>query len=97
MVNLGASANWGTWGIHINGWSNQSGTPNFPEWAKPFQKNKWQERGVVIWDEQTQQITRCQAGQMLKVLQDLKAIDAWKQDGYVVGVPAYRIVLPSGR
>jgi hypothetical protein len=49
MVNLGASPNWGTWGIHINVWSNQSGTPNFPEWAKPFKKNNWQERGVVIW------------------------------------------------
>ena len=97
MVNLGASANWGTWGTHINVWSNQSGTPNFPEWAKPFQKNNWQERGVVIWDEKTQQITRCYAGQMLKVLQDLKATDVWKQDRYVVGVPAYRIVLPSGR
>jgi hypothetical protein len=97
MINLDASANWGTWGIHINVWSNQSGTPNFPEWAKPFQKNKWQERGVVIWDEKTQQITRCYAEQMLKVLQDLNATDVWKQDGYVVGVPAYRIVLPSGR
>jgi len=97
MVNLGASANWGTWGIHINVWSHQSGTPNFPEWAKLFQKNNWQERGVVIWDEKTQQITRCDAGQMLKVLQELKATDVWKQDGYVVGVPAYRIVLPSSR
>jgi len=97
MVNLGASANWGTWGIHINVWSNQSGTPNFPEWAKPLQKNDWQERGVVIWDEKAQQITRCDAGQMLNVLQDLKATDVWKQDGYAVGVPAYRIVLPSGR
>jgi hypothetical protein len=95
MVNLGASANWDTWGIHINVWSNQSGTPNFPEWAKPFQKNNWQERGVVIWDEKTQQITSCYAIQMLNVLQDLKATDVWKQDGYVVGVPAYRIVLPS--
>ena len=97
MVNLGASANWGTWGIHINVWSNQSGTPNFPEWAKPLQKNDWQARGVVIWDEKTRQITRCDAGQMLNVLQNLKAADVWKQDGYVVGVPAYRIVLPSGR
>jgi len=52
---------------------------------------------VVIWDEKTQQITRCYAGQMLKVLQDLKATDVWKQDGYAVGVHAYRIVLPSGR
>jgi len=65
MVNLGASANWGTWGIHINFWSNQSGTPNFPKWAKPFKKNNWQERGVVIWDEKTQQITRCYARQIL--------------------------------
>ena len=97
MVNLSASANWGTWGIHVNVWSNQSGTPNFPEWAKPFQETNWQERGVVIWDEKTQQITRCYAEQMLKVLQDLKATDVWKQDGYAVGVLAYRIVLPSGR
>jgi hypothetical protein len=34
---------------------------------------------------------------MLKILEDLKATNVWKQDGYVVGVPAYRIVLPSGR
>jgi hypothetical protein len=47
--------------------------------------------------EKTQQITRCYAGQILKVLQDLKTADVWKQDGYVVGIPAYRIVLPSGR
>jgi hypothetical protein len=97
MVNLGASANWGTWGIHINVWSTQSGAPNCPEWAKPLQKKDWQARGVVIWDEKTQQITRCYAGQMLNVLRDLKTTDSWKEDGYVVGVPAYRIVLPSGR
>jgi len=97
VINLGVSVNWGTWGIHINVWSNQSCTPSFLEWAKPFQKDNWQERGVVMRDEKIQQITRCYAGQMLKVLQDLKATDVWKQDGYVVGIPAYRIVLPSGR
>jgi hypothetical protein len=81
-----------TWGARINTgrFGSQGGCPS---WANRLQREKWEERGLVLWDHQAQQITQLSATQTLRILEYLRADDGWKQQGIIVGEPATRLVL----
>jgi hypothetical protein len=82
-----------TWGIKVNThrWSQQK--RDCPQWGKGFQREKWCEAGVVLWDQEQQQITRLHAGHALDILHHLQTTDGWRQEGITVGEPAVRIKL----
>jgi hypothetical protein len=74
------------WGAKVNtGW--QRNTGDCPVWARPVQREKWGEQGVVIWDHGIQQITRLTATQALWILDQLRTRTDWKQHGVIVGEP----------
>jgi hypothetical protein len=80
-----------TWGARINTgrFGSQGGCPS---WANRLQREKWEERGLVLWDHQAQQITQLSATQTLRILEYLRADDGWKQQGIIVGEPVTRLV-----
>jgi hypothetical protein len=81
------------WGIKVNTHRSGQQKRDCPPWANGFQREKWGEAGVVIWDHDQQQITRLHAGHALDILQLLRTTDDWRQEGIIVGEPAVRIKL----
>ena len=83
-----------SWGVKINtSW--QRGMGDWPAWARPVQREKWGEQGIVIWNHETQQITKLRATQALWVLDQLRTRTDWKQHGMIVGEPATQISLDN--
>lgn len=83
-----------SWGAKVNiGW--QRKIENCPTWAHPAQREKWTESGVIIWDHETQQITKLKATQALWVLDQLRTRTDWKQHGMIIGEPATQISLDN--
>jgi hypothetical protein len=82
------------WGVKVNtGW--QRKVEDCPAWAHPAQREKWTKSGVIIWDHETQQITKLKATQALWVLDQLRTRTDWKQHGMIVGEPATQISLDN--
>jgi len=79
------------WGMHIN--SGRFAARDYPAWATPAQREKWSERGLVVWENEAQQVTRLRAGQAIQLLEYLGTHDDWKSQGVVVGEPTTRLVL----
>jgi hypothetical protein len=80
------------WGARINKRA-LNRTQDYPDWANSRQREKWDEQGLVLWDYESQQITRLWAGQALQLLEHLRTNHDWKQTGVVVGEPATQIFL----
>jgi hypothetical protein len=83
-----------SWGVKINTrWQRKA--EDCPVWAHPAQREKWTKSGVIIWDHETQQITKLKATQALWVLDQLRTRTDWKQHGMIVGEPATQISLDN--
>ena len=49
-----------TWGMRVNArWPR--GAQDYPEWARPVDREKWQEPGVIVWDHNADVITHLSA------------------------------------
>ena len=56
-----------------------------PAWANWLQRERWQERGLVVWDCDAEQITKLCAAQALEILDYVRTDDRWDQHDVVVG------------
>ena len=81
-----------TWGARVNaGWPR--GAKDHPPWARPVDREKWQEPGVIVWNDDTQTITHISATQALRILDFLRTEKAWQEEGITIGEPATRLCL----
>jgi len=78
-------------GIWIN--SGRYGAKDYPSWATPAQREKWRDRGLIVWEGESQQIVRLRAGQAIQLLKYLRTNDDWKSQGFTLGEPTTRLVL----
>jgi hypothetical protein len=67
--------NQNTWGMHINSGSYPASTPEYLDWLNPFQKQKWRDRGFVVWDATHRVVTHLYANYVLKILALMQEID----------------------
>lgn len=79
-----------SWGIQLN-WQEWSMTRDWPAWANPRQREKWEKQGLILWDDDTRQVTRLSGQQSLSLLDHLRSASGWKEKGCVVGEPTRRI------
>lgn len=70
--------NQNTWGMHINSGRYLTPTPEYPDWLNPFQKQKWQDRGFVVWDATHRVVTHLYANYALRILALMQETDSWK-------------------
>ena len=64
-----------------------------PAWAKPLDRDRWVQQGLVVWQQETQRMIRLSATKALALLEDLRCDDAWTEQGIVIGEPITRIPL----
>ena len=79
-----------SWGMRINAgrWGNPT---DWPAWANPRQQEKWAEHGLVLWDQQAQQIIRLSAAAALQLLNHLRTTDDWRENGLTIGEPTTKL------
>ena len=87
--------NQNTWGMYINSVRHLAPPPEYPDWLNPFQKQKWQDRGVIVWDANHRVVTHLYASYALKILAHMREEDSWKTSCFIVGSPAYQIPIPN--
>jgi hypothetical protein len=80
------------WGAKLNRYGSYR-TRDHPAWANPAQKETWNKKGLILWDQEAQQITRLWAGIALQVLDYLRTNEEWEQRSIDVGEPATQISL----
>ena len=81
-----------SWGALVNSrWSHQ--VKDFPDWANPYQREKWAKKGLILWESESQVVLRLSATQALQVLDHLHTVDAWEEEGIVVGEPVTRLTV----
>ena len=85
------------WGFHINHTGYSRSFPSIPDWLNPIQKEDWSKRGLIIWDSGIKCVTHLYASYALIILKNMKAADAWKIDGVIVGTPVYEITFEAKR
>lgn len=78
------------WGVRLNKseWTSDKG---WPDWMNPYQRKKWREQGLIVWDQETQTVARLRGRHALAILAQLRDNDEWKQQGCVVGEPVWRL------
>lgn len=76
-----------SWGARINT-SVWRRTHDCPDWANRRQREKWEERGLILWDHESKLVTGLWAGQALQLLEHFRTTDEWKQNSVIVGEPA---------
>jgi hypothetical protein len=81
-----------SWGMVLSQRSWQQ-AKDWLTWTNLNQREKWEKAGLVIWDADVQQVTRLSGGQSLGLLESLRNSTEWRQQGCVVGEPAWRISL----
>lgn len=80
------------WGARVNTkW--RRGAQDYPSWANDYQRNKWQQQGLLLWDHQGKRVSRLSAAQALGVLEFMHGDETWQQEGIIIGEPAVRIVI----
>lgn len=83
------------WGVKVNSGIRSFQVKDYPAWANPRHREKWNEPGVVLWSDEQQQVTHLRGGHALKILDELRANNDWREQGVTVGEPVVRIVLPN--
>jgi hypothetical protein len=80
------------WGMRLNRrpWSSAK---DWPAWISHHQREKWNEAGLILWDEKAQQIARFSGTQSLAMLDELRENTEWHQCGCVVGEPVWRLLI----
>ena len=82
------------WCVRLNG-SSWASAKDWPDWANPHQREKWREKGLIVWDQETQTVARLRGRHALAILAQLRDSDEWEQQGCVVGEPAWRLSLDN--
>jgi hypothetical protein len=62
-----------------------------PTWANPADRERWCQKGLILWQTETQHIVRLFATYALQLLEDLHNDDAWHTQGIVVGEPVIHL------
>jgi hypothetical protein len=78
------------WGAKLNA-SVSHKAADCPAWANWFQREQWRERGLILWDHDTEQIAKLYAAQALEILDYVRTDDHWDQKSIVVGGHAIRM------
>ena len=89
--------NQNTWGLHINSGRYPAPPPEYLDWLNPFQNQKWQDRGIVVWDATHRVVTHLYANYALRILALMQQTDSWKTSCFIVGSPAYQIPISNTR
>ena len=55
--------------------------PGCPEWANPMQLDKWKQRGIVMWQEESRRLVTLGAIEAVAYLDRLRTNVAWRSDG----------------
>ena len=85
------SASQVSWGARVNRRECQD-KKDCPAWVKPADRERWTQRGIIVWQEETQHI-RLSAMQAMQLLDDLRTDDEWADEGITIGQPIIRIPL----
>ncbi len=64
---------------------------DWPEWTNRYQREKWEKKGLILWDGEIQQVTRLSGQQALGLLDQLRRAADWQAQGCVVGEPAWQL------
>jgi hypothetical protein len=86
------SASQVSWGARVNTWWSHE-VKDFPDWANPYQREKWAKEGPILWESESRVVLRLSATQALQLLDHLHTEDAWKEEGIVLGEPVTRLVV----
>ena len=90
-----------TWGIRFNEYSTYQRVrkgqkpEGCPEWLESHQIHTWQKQGLVIWNNMDRKIEALPGAESLRLLGELKSLDAWKSDGVSITRLVYRVELPQ--
>lgn len=82
-----------TWGVRINTqrYANRR-SPQLPQGSLPWmtlaQANNWTRRGLVVWDNISQQVHHLPVEEAVKLLDQLRADDGWR----AAGIPIMRTI-----
>lgn len=82
---LGIYLNWATWPKASDG--------DWPEWATLRQREKWREKGLILWDPEARLVTRIDGREAVSFLDHLRNSTVWREDGCTVGEPVWLIPL----
>ena len=80
------------WGARFNARVRHDAS-DCPAWAKPLDRDRWVQQGLVVWQQKTQHMVSLSATQALALLDSLRTDDAWTEKGIVIGEPSTRIPL----
>jgi hypothetical protein len=61
-----------SWGARINTRKRQD-KKDCPAWANPAEREQWTQRGVIVWQEETQHIIRLSATNAIQILDNHRA------------------------
>lgn len=55
------------------------------------QREKWCDKGLILWDGETKTVARLKGRHALALLAHFRERHEWEQEGYAVGEPAWRL------
>lgn len=86
------------WGMRLNRWA-WSSAKDWPAWTNPHQREKWREKGLIVWDKASHTVARLKARHVLAIVAELRNNAQLQQQGCIVGEPAWRLSLgkPNGK
>ena len=64
---------------------------DWPEWTNRYQREKWEKKGLILWDGEIQHVTRLSGQQALGLLDQLRRAADWQAQGCVVGELAWQL------
>jgi hypothetical protein len=76
-----------TWGIRFNEYPTYQRVrkgqkpEGYPDWLESHHIHTWQKQGLVIWNSIDRKIEVLSGAESLRLLGELKSLDAWKSDG----------------
>jgi hypothetical protein len=80
------------WGLQLNtgAWTRDK---NWPDWTTRYQREKWREKGLILWDSETKTVTHLKGRHALALLAHFREHHDWEQEGCAVGEPAWLLSL----
>jgi transposase len=79
-----------SWGARIDT-SVRHDARDCPDRTNPADRKRWAQTGLIVWQNQTQRITRLSATHTMQLLDDLRTDDEWTEEGITIGEPVPRI------
>ena len=81
-----------SWGARINTWVRHDAR-DCPDWFNRTHRERWVQKGLIVWQVESQHMIRLSATHALRLLEDLRNDDAWTEQGVVIGEPVTRLAL----